>query len=288
VKGLFVSLFLCLFLQKISFSQQNVILNNIPIIDSTSGLKGKNIYKALLDSNFLLNTKAAPVAFKIEAKKQSNSEFFFYLILFLFLILGITRTVFTRYFDTLFRVFFNTSLRQNQLTDQLEQAKLPSLIFNIFFIITSGMYIYFVINFFSNKPYPNNLLLMLSCIAAIGFSYFVKYISLKLTGWVSQHEAEAKTYIFIVFLLNKVIGIFLLPVLAIMAFSSKSFVLYTVIGSFIVLSILLIMRFFRSFSLLQQRLKVSRFHFFMYIVGVEILPLLVIYKTVMIYLGKNT
>jgi hypothetical protein len=40
--------------------------------------------------------------------------------------------------------------------------------------------------------------------------------------------------------------------------------------------------------LLQQRLKVSRFHFFMYIVALEILPLLLIYKTVMIYLSKNT
>lgn len=286
MKGLFVLLFLCVFLQK-SLCAQEVVSNNITIDGSQINFPFNNIYEAILDSNFLINIKSTPKSFQILPKKQSSNELLFYLIIFLFLILGFARTFFNKYFDTLFRVFFNTSLRQNQLTDQLEQAKLPSLIFNIFFIISGGVYVYFLINYFSSNTQRFNFLLMLSCILAIAISYSIKYISLKLTGWVTQHTAEANTYIFIVFLLNKVIGIFLLPILAIVAFSAREFVLITVIFSLIVISTLFIVRFFRSFSLLHQRLKVSRFHFFMYIIAVEILPLFIVYKALMVYLSKN-
>ncbi len=286
MKGLLVSFFIVVMLQTAYGQQQNSTTNMLISIDSTVVIH-QSILQKLLDSNLFLNSKATPTSYKIIEKKKSKIEVFFYLIAFLFLILGVVRTVFSRYFNTLFRVFFNTSLRQNQLTDQLEQAKLPSLIFNCFFLITSGIYIYFLINFFTKATNHFNLLLMITCIAAIGISYLVKYLSIKFTGWITQYESEAKTYIFIIFLVNKVLGVFLLPIIAILAFNKNEVVTYTILFSFIGLSVLFVIRFFRSFSLLQQRLKVSSFHFFMYIVALEILPLLLIYKTVMIYLGKN-
>jgi hypothetical protein len=49
----------------------------------------------------------------------------------------------------------------------------------------------------------------------------------------------------------------------------------------------LLLRFFRSYGLLQNQLKISRFHFMLYITGIEILPLLLIYKGLMVYLSKN-
>ena len=69
-------------------------------------------------------------------KKQIISkDFVFYFILSLFLFLGILNAVFKNYFNTMIRVFFKTSLRQSQLTDQLMQAKLPSLCLNIFSVL---------------------------------------------------------------------------------------------------------------------------------------------------------
>ena len=81
----------------------------------------------LLKDNFLLNFKAKPVEQLEQVKKSPKHFFFFYILLGLGLFLGIARAVNTKYFNTLFRVFFNTSLRQSQLTDQLEQANLMFL-----------------------------------------------------------------------------------------------------------------------------------------------------------------
>jgi Domain of unknown function (DUF4271) len=238
----------------------------------------------LLDSNRFLNVNGSPEALVIFPKHRQSNQLYFYLFAFLFLILGITRALFGRYFYTLFKVFFNSTLKQNQLTDQLEQAKLPSLIFNLFFTIVAGLYIYFLIKILSVGNVKTGAQLMFTCIAAVALCYVIKYLSLKFTGWLTSYNAEANTYIFIIFLLNKMIGILLLPVITVMAFSNEKVVSMVLLLSLILLTIIFLVRFYRSYSLLQAKLKVTFFHFFLYVLALEVTPILLIYKFVTLYL----
>jgi len=73
----------------------------------------------------------------------------------------------------------------------------------------------------------------------------------------------------------------------IMAFSEKELSNVALILSFVIICIMLLMRFFRSYSLLQNKLKISRFHFFIYIIGIEIIPIMVIYKVALFFMSKN-
>jgi len=248
----------------------------------------KNIYNNLLDSNIFLQSKGQPQAFAAVFKTPQTKQSFFYLMASLLFFLGLLRTFFSRYFSTLFRVFFNTSLRQNQLTDQLEQATLPSLLFNLFFVLSAGLYVYFLQQFFTEKTNLIQWDFLWICFGVISISYFVKYVSLLFIGWVTNYSQEAKIYIFVVFLLNKIIGIFLLPFTLLMAFSSLKISGYAIFVSFLFLSILMLTRFFRAFSLLQNKLKFNRFHFFIYVLALEIMPIALIYKTVMIFFSKIT
>lgn len=243
-------------------------------------------YKRLLDSNIFLNSKHPAQALPMKTKLKQGS-LYFYLLTALLLFLGIMKTLYSRYFNTMFRVFFNSSLRQNQLTDQLEQAKIPSFVFNIFFVISAGLYIYLLIAHFDpvvlkgSSPWQ-------WCIPAVAGCYLIKYLTLRFTGWITNYRAEAGTYIFIIFLLNKVIGILLMPFIIILLFGSPTMASYAVLSSIIMLSLILLLRFFRSWSLLQNKLKVTRFHFFLYIIMLEILPIALIYKAVMLILSKST
>jgi hypothetical protein len=282
-----MAIFLCLFLP-LCISAQGVVVPAQTLAKAESIKPSVNANGYLLDSNFLLNAKGVPQALNIISKKPQNKQPFFYLILSLFLVLGMARTFFSRYFNTLFRVFFNTSLRQNQLTDQLEQAKLPSLIFNLFFVITTGLYSYFLLHYFYSNHQKLDWYILFVCIAVIAICYLVKYLSLKFTGWVTNYQSEADTYIFIIFLLNKVIGIFLLPIITFMAFSTYQIASYAIVISFIFIALLFIIRFVRSYSVLQSKLKINQFHFFLYIIGIEVLPILLIYKAVTVYFGIKT
>lgn len=248
-----------------------------------------DLYKTLTDSNFLLNVKGIPAATVISYKKiNKETTIYFYITAALLLILGILKTFFPRYFNTLFRVFFNTSLRQNQLTDQLEQAKLPSLIFNIFFILAAGLYLCLILRYYGMQRESELWKLFGLCTVALGFCYFIKFITLRLIGWVTNFMSEAGMYIFIVFLHNKIAGILLLPFIIILAFSSKTAAAYAVLSSGLVFALIILMRFYRSYSVLHSKLKISGFHFLLYILAFEVIPVAIVYKTALLFLSINT
>lgn len=237
--------------------------------------------------NKVLNADAEPVSLAVQLKKQGSSDAFFYLLAAMVLLLAFLKYFYSRYFSNIFRVFFNTSLRQNQITDQLLQAKLPSFLFNIFFVISSGIYVYLLLAQYKLYETNSKWAALFLSVALVGLIYFIKYCTLKFTGWVTGLEAEVNIYVFVVFLINKIVGIFLVPFIIILAFSDMEIVRITTLVSLMSIGIFLLLRFFRSYALIQNQLKISRFHFFLYIAGLEIMPLLLIYKGLMIYLTKN-
>jgi hypothetical protein len=239
----------------------------------------------LRDNMFIRLDTPAPD--RIKVKHHRSMDIIFYCLMTVLLFLGILKTTYTRYFNNIFRVFFNTSLRQNQLTDQLLQAKFPSLMFNLFFIITSSLYIYLLLSHFGAIDATSDWGVLMFCVLCLIIIYTAKYCALKFTGWVSGYEKETDIYIFIIFLINKMIGISLVPIILVMAFSSAGFVKAALIISYVIIGFMLLMRFFRSYGLLQNSLKINKFHFLLYVVGVEILPLFLIYRAAVILFSKN-
>ncbi len=254
-------------------------------VDSIRPVASKTQFFSL--KNKLLNTDDTPVSLAVQVKKERSEESLFYLITGMVLLLAFLKYFYNRYFTNLFRVFFNTSLRQSQLTDQLLQAKLPSLLFNLFFVISGGLYVYMLLSHYQMIPEENKIVLFLSSVAILGLIYLVKFCTLKFTGWITGLTDVTNTYVFIVFLINKIIGIFLVPFIVILSFADLAIVKVAVLISLMSIGIFLLLRFFRSYGLLQNQLKISRFHFILYIIGIEILPLLLIYRGLMFYLSKN-
>lgn len=241
----------------------------------------------LLAENKYLNSKAGAVSLAIKKRNPVKENTVFYILAGLLFFFGIIKSVYQRYFSTLFRVFFNSSLRQSQLTDQLMQAKLPSLFFNLLFLISASLYVYFLLQKISFNSEMFNWKLLLACLAAFAVIYAGKYLAVKFFGWITGFNSEADIYIFIVFLINKIIGICLLPVIIMLAFSDIAIVKVLIIVSFILVGILLLLRFIRSYGLLEHKLKINRFHFILYIFSFELLPLAIIYKAVELFIMKK-
>lgn len=241
----------------------------------------------LLQNNIFLNSRGKPFTIIPGDRIRESKDSLFYSILLILFLFGLLRLVYSRYLINLFRVFFNTSLRQSQLVDQVIQAKLPSLLFNAFFFIISGWYVYLLFSHFGRLDHYARWQILLMGSLGLLLVYLFKFAVLKFTGWITGFQQEAETYIFIVFLINKIVGVCLIPVVILMAFSDKFLIDFAVLFSFVLIGIMLLMRFFRSYGLLQDRLKVSGFHFFIYIIGVEIIPLFVIYKVALLFMSKS-
>lgn len=246
-----------------------------------------NTLQGLLKENQFLNWSGQPEAMVNKVKRHTSQDSFFYLLATLAAILGFFRFFYTRYFNNLFRVFFNASLRQSQLTDQLLQAKLPSLFFNSLFVLSGGVYVYFLLRYF-NWILPHQFWLMVFyCSLSLAMIYLVKFISLKFTGWLTGYEEITNTYVFIIFLINKILGILLIPFTVIIAFSIPTLVTVSVVISLLLIALMFLLRFFRSYGLLQNQLKIYGGHFFLYVMGVEVVPVLLIYKGLILLLSKN-
>jgi hypothetical protein len=243
--------------------------------------------RSVLDQNIFLNSRGIPVTIVAKPRTTRPNDAIFYLLAGLIFLIGIIKFFFSRYFTNLFRVFFNTSLRQSQLADQLLQAKLPSLFFNAFFIISGGVYTYFLLTQYGLIKGAYNWMLLGACVVTLAIIYVVKFSALKFTGWITGYKESADTYIFIIFMICKIIGVILLPFTVLMAFSEAGIATVSALVSLLIIGFLLLLRFFRSYGLIRNQLKVSRFHFFLYIAGIEIIPLLLIYKAVLFLLSKN-
>ena len=91
---------------------------------------------------------------------------------------------------------------------------------NIFFVFSAGGFLYFLARHYGfTKPY-NQWLAFGFCILLLIAVYLVKFIFLRFMGWIFGKQAEAETYTFIVFMINKIAGLVLLPLSIVMAFAN--------------------------------------------------------------------
>ncbi len=275
-----------------NFQPPAIQVNSKDTLLVMSGVRSN--YQQLIDDilkkNEYIGISQKPVFNSHNKKQPRGKEYSFYLIGSVILVFGFFKVFYSKYFNNIFRVFFNTSLRQNQLADILMQSKLPSLVFNIFFVCTSGLYLWLLLNHFKLTVYDSNTVLIF-CVLATSVIYIVKYCVIKFIGWVTDMSDAADVYIFVLFLVNKIIGITLIPFIVLMAFTSSSWIKSSFVFSILIVGLLFLLRFFRTFGLLQHQLNISRIHFSLYIIAIEVLPLFVIYKLFLKLLvadiGKN-
>lgn len=162
------------------------------------------------------------------------------------------------------------------------QTPLPSLLLNGFFVVSTGLYITFLLEHFGLNPLDNFWLLYFYCCLGLSVIYLVKFLGLKLSGWVFNLRETTDAYIFIVFIINKMIGILILPFLILLAFTSKGIYSIGITLSYCMVGALLIYRFILTFSTIRNQVKVNPFHFFLYLCAFEVAPLLLIYKALML------
>jgi hypothetical protein len=290
VRRLFI--FCCLFTGVCTEARAQQLFPSAVLKDSIMVQQEINHYKAVWDQlfsqNIFLNSQVTPVIQAVKKRKIPSSDTMFYLLAAVVFLMAFIKFFFNSYFTNLFKIFFNTSFRQTQLVDQLVQAKLPSLFFNAFFAISGGLYIYLLLQQYKFIAQGQQWVILLYCILTISIIYIIKYSTLKFTGWVTGYTNITNPYIFIIFLISKITGIILIPFTVLMAFSDAAIAKGSGLAALLIIGFLIALRFIRSYNLVQKQLKVSWFHFILYISGVEILPLLLIYRGLMILLNKNT
>lgn len=227
--------------------------------------------------------QSKPVAVNSQIRIFHGKEPLFYSMVALLLMFALLKLAFAKYFADLFRVFFRTTMKQRQIREQLMQTPFPSLLFNIFFVATTAMYINFIFQYYDFRPVDNFWVLYLYCCIGLALIYLGKFVGLKVSGWIFNMQQAADSYIFIVFIINKVIGVFLLPIVVVLAFSDGVIQTGVMALSWCVIGVLVIYRFILGYGVIRNEVRFNLFHFFLYLCAFEVAPLLLIYKLLLFF-----
>ena len=230
-----------------------------------------------------LGFSTVPIAAVTAPRKSQGKEVFFYVIIALLLLFAFLKQAFAKYFNDLFRLFFRTTLKYRQIREQLMKTPLPSLLLNAFFVICAALYACFLLlhyELIERDEYWRYFLY--SCIG-LSTIYFVKFLGLKVIGWIFNMRDAADSYIFIVFVINKVIGVFLLPFIVMLAFMTGTGYSVALVLSWFGIGALILYRFILSYAAVRNQVRFNPFHFFLYLCAFEIAPLLLIYKALLVF-----
>jgi len=229
-----------------------------------------------------------PMRYSITIKKWQGKEAIFYSIIALLIFFAMVRNGFGRYLEDIFKTYFRTGINQKQAKEQLLQNPLPSLLLNLFFVLSIGMFLTLLLQYFKLGVDINFWWLYLYCSLGLVCIYLVKLISLKFVGWIFQVAESTDAYIFIVFTTNKIIGIALLPFLVVLAFTHGLINEAAMSLSIMVVFGLIAYRFFLSYVSIRRQLQISFFHFLLYLLAFEVIPLLLINKLLFSFLGETS
>jgi hypothetical protein len=244
---------------------------------------GRNFTRYAYQQNNFFGFSSKALLIKSNRKEFKGKELLFYSLVALLLFFAFIRLSFPKYINDLLQVAFRTTLKQRQVGEQLIQTPLPSLLLNFFFLLAASMYISFVLGHFELSDNYSFWLLCLYSFAALAIIYVIKFLSLKFFGWLFNITPTTDGYIFIVFMINKIIGIYLLPFLVMLAFTDNALYQVAFVLSYTGVIALLGYRFILSYGLARSQIRVNPFHFFLYLCAFEIVPLLLIYKALMLW-----
>ncbi len=211
----------------------------------------------------------------------------FYILCGILLLLGFLLRSSPKYFNNLFGLLLRSGFRQKSIRDQLIQNKLTSLTLNMLFFLAGGLFIYLLVQHLglvSTQPWYIQAAISISFLSII---YIVKYISIITGGWIFASNDLANQYVFIVFFVNKIAGLFLLPMVVILWVGNP--VLYPFFNtvSLILVGFLFLYRYYLILPLVRSKSGISAFHFFLYLCTFEFLPILLLVKFLVDFLNSS-
>ncbi len=252
-------------------------------LDSAVSSSNEDINQLILKDHPYFGFSTPGLHIPSDLRHVQGKELIFYILVVLVLIYAFLRLAFPKYFNDLFRLFFRTTLKQRQIREQLMQTPLPSLLLNVYYVIIAGLYVSFVLQHYQLNPVHNFWLMFLYAALGLSTIYFIKFLGLKVTGWLFNMKEAANSYIFIVFVINKMLGLFLLPFVVLLAFTQGDIYPTALVVSYCMVGVFIVYRFILSYTAIRNEVKVNPFHFFLYLIAFEFAPLLLIYKALLLF-----
>jgi hypothetical protein len=214
--------------------------------------------------------------------RRDTPDWVFPLLILIIAAFAWLRTFYHKYFNQLITAFFNNNLTNQIVRDENILVQRASILLNIVFNLVGALFLFFVSVHFNWPlggigPGLNRYLFFALLVSG---TYALKFLVLKICGYLFHLEKEMAAYIFNIFLINNVLGILFIPIVAMLAFSSSVSTAWIIYGSLVLVAGAFIYQVVRGLFIGIASPVSSLYYLFLYLCTLEFAPLLVLIKVV--------
>lgn len=237
--------------------------------------------EATVSDNKLFSNHTLQVRHKYpQPSNKENTDWVFFTLLLAFAAFVWVKVFYRKIFQQIVEAFFNNRITNQIVRDENILVQRASVLLTIIFNLVSALLLYYIsIRYDWNPDYVGAGFsrFLIFCLA-ISFIYSIKFLLLKVTGYIFMIDHAVAVYIFNIFLINNLLGIVLLPAMSLVAFAPPAYQQYALYASFIFLGSAFLYRIMRGILLGLSESKLSIFYLFLYLCTLEIAPVLIIVK----------
>lgn len=233
---------------------------------------------SLLFKNHLLQPQEIiPASFQ-----KPNPDWFIVIVLILLAAFAVLKIFYSKIFRQLLAAFFNNSVTNQVVRDENILVQRASILLSVIFYFTASLFLFQVSEFFQwdNPLMAEGFSRYIIFALFLAMAYSVKMIFLKIFGGIFNADRQVAAYIFNIFLINNILGMFLLPVIIILAFVDFYAIQYVMYAALAAAAGCYAYRLARGVSIGLSIPGFSLFYLILYLCAFEFAPLGILYKLV--------
>ena len=191
------------------------------------------------------------------------------------------RFSFSKYLNQLFQSVVNNATSTRMFEEKSYSVSNGAVRLEIFFYLTLSVFLFQLAGHFHLEFSFQNLILYLFTLGGVLIYFVLKKVAYRVIGVIVEGREETGEYLFNHDNFNRVTGLVLFPIVTLVAFGpfeNPDLLILAGVITFIVFYILLLGR---GISILFKK-QFSIFYLFLYLCSLEFLPLLLIYKIVVV------
>ncbi|MCC7233293.1 MAG: DUF4271 domain-containing protein [Bacteroidia bacterium] len=201
------------------------------------------------------------------------------------LVIGIytwLRIYYSRYFGQLIRAFVNFNLANQIVRDEniLIQRASVFLSFTFHVVIALLLYQISIHQGWSLGGTGTGFMRFFYLLVLVTLIYAMKFLVLKLCGWLFDLDREMAVYTFIIFLVNNLLGLALIPVVILIAYNQIIPATFLIPAGLVLASLAFLYRLVKGIQVGTGVPGYSPLYLFLYLCTLEIAPLLILIKLV--------
>lgn len=220
----------------------------------------------------------------VSAQPRDKNQFFWTILLML-VMLAVAVTLNRNVVRHVYLGFMNDNAMKLLYKEQSVVGSVSYFVLYLLFLINGGLFIYLVLDYYKAPAYWTGFTEVFMCVAGFSLVMMIKHLILFYVGSVFPVAKEVRLYNFVIVMFGIVAGLVLAPMNLFIAYSPADISDLFVVITFILLAGIYLFRVLRSLFIASPFMGFHKFHFFLYLCAVEVAPVLVLLKLILLQSG---